>query len=379
MASDPTWLPDGDSFVYEADTKYMGVFSVSIRRTTILQGAVEKAVTASHGVAGNEIFVNATLDDIHGDVARFSFPQLERDLEFRLPWPVRDVQSRDGKRYYITGAFQRKPPPIAIVDAERHAAHWGGFVRDEYARYPTFVDAGLAWVGIEKTSRVWRRSSDGQRTPLFRRSSILSAAPCGADVAVTTWEGGPTIAERLALDGRRLSVFNSGRPAGGPICSSDGRTVFFIDWSQGSSVVRCADDRCSVLSKVPAGGLALSPDGSRLAFVDFSNRGLFVRWIDARGGAAHGGVPIETACTPQWSSEKDLWISRRQGRQLVWTELDTDTLQPTGRTRPGTRDCTDGVQDPSAPALQSIGLDEELTSRVRILANKDLSASEEAR
>jgi serine/threonine protein kinase len=386
MSSDPTWLPDGDSFVYEADTEHVGVFSVSIRRTTILSGAAEKSVIASHGVAGNEIFVSATLGATKGDVIGVSFPQLDRDLEFRLPWPILDVQSRDGSRYVCTLVTLREPPPFAVVDTRKREARWGGFVRNEYPRYPTFLDAGLAWVGFQRSSRVWRRSPDGQRTTLLGSSNVASAAPyvataapCGSDLAVTVKDGGRILAERLDLSGRRLAVFNSGKPAAGPVCSSDGRTVFFTDLTIGSAVVRCEDQRCSVLAKVPAAGLALSTDGARLAFVDFSNRGLFIRWIDSHGGAAHGGLPIETACTPRWSSGKDLWISRRQGRQLVWTEIDTDTLLPTGRTRPGTRDCSDGIQDPAAPALQPIGLDEVITSRVRLLANKDLSANEEAR
>src|SRR5205814_9924773 len=118
MASAPTLLPDGDSFFYEAYAKHLGVFSVTTRRSMILAGAVEKSVTASHGVAGNEILVSATSDDMRGEVVGVSVPQLEPDLDFRLPWPVLDVKSRDGRRYYCTGTPQREWPPIAVVDAQ---------------------------------------------------------------------------------------------------------------------------------------------------------------------------------------------------------------------------------------------------------------------
>jgi hypothetical protein len=165
-----------------------------------------------------------------------------------------------------------------------------------------------------------------------------------------------------------------------PICSADGRTVFYDDLSNGSSVVRCEQDRCSRLARGPVGGLALSTDEERLAFVDYDNRGMFVRWVDARrGGSLHGPIPIETACTPRWSSGKNLWVSRRRGRTIVWTEIDTDKLLPTGKTFPGSRDCTDGVEDPVAPTAQTIGLAEDVVSRLRLLPNKDLPAGEEAR
>ena len=73
MSSDPTWLPDGDSFVYEVDDGTWACSPVSIRCTTILSGAVEKSATASHAVVGNEILVSATLGEMKGTVIGVSF------------------------------------------------------------------------------------------------------------------------------------------------------------------------------------------------------------------------------------------------------------------------------------------------------------------
>jgi hypothetical protein len=119
--------------------------------------------------------------------------------------------------------------------------------------------------------------------------------------------------------------------------------------------------------------LSLSPDDARLAFMTEENRGHVIRWVPANGqGGGRDVTVVDTGCNPVWSSEKDLWVALRSGRRVVWTEFDSDSAEPTGRTSPGTRDCTDAIADPAAPGEQAVKIELAFRSQVRVLPAKDL-------
>jgi hypothetical protein len=94
----------------------------------------------------------------------------------------------------------------------------------------------------------------------------------------------------------------------------------------------------------------VSADGARLALLTLETRGPTVSWIEAREpGQVHVLKETETICSPIWGSEGTIWISRREGTALVWTEVDLASGRETGSRRPGTTDCTDGDDDPNPP------------------------------
>jgi hypothetical protein len=111
----------------------------------------------------------------------------------------------------------------------------------------------------------------------------------------------------------------------------------------------------------------VSPDGSRLAFVDVQKSGPMVRVISAQGGLAREVIGTETVCSPGWSSEKTIWVSRRLSGKLVWMEVDADSGKETGRSVPGSRDCSDGHSDPDSPVDPTLRIVEEQRSQVRLL------------
>jgi hypothetical protein len=118
-------------------------------------------------------------------------------------------------------------------------------------------------------------------------------------------------------------------------------------------------------------GSAVSPDGERVAFATVTARGPAVRWVATGGGEAHDLADTETICGPAWSSPQTLWIARRRGNHVVWTEVDADSARPTGRTRPGSSDCTDARNDPETPDAP-VRVRVERHSQIRLVSDTAL-------
>ena len=91
--SDPVWLPDSQSFLYDIDDKHVGVFSLETKHSEVVPTTLAPLFTTFHAVIGNQIFVNSLLQTWSSDVVGFSFPHLNETLNFRLSVPVVDIQS----------------------------------------------------------------------------------------------------------------------------------------------------------------------------------------------------------------------------------------------------------------------------------------------
>ena len=57
---------------------------------------------------------------------------------------------------------------------------------------------------------------------------------------------------------------------------------------------------------------------------------------------------------------------------MIWTEFDADSATPTGRTSPGTTDCTDGVSDPASPVKAAARIETTFRTQLRFLPEKFL-------
>jgi hypothetical protein len=158
-----------------------------------------------------------------------------------------------------------------------------------------------------------------------------------------------------------------------PMCSADGKVLYYVEAGLRPALRRCEGQRCETIVQGLVEVATLSPNDDRIAFFQSSNGGLSFQWIrsDGRGGPKQI-TEAATACVPEWSTNRDLWLAVRRGRKVQWTEFDVESGLPTGRTSPGSRDCSDGVQDPLAPVHPSVGLDVRFTTQVRILPAQDL-------
>jgi hypothetical protein len=107
--------------------------------------------------------------------------------------------------------------------------------------------------------------------------------------------------------------------------------------------------------------------------VSIDKRGSIVQWISADGGEPHDVAETETTCQVGWATADTIWVSRRRGRKIVWTEVEADTGHETGRTVPGTRDCNDSRPDPASPVNADLSIVYDQTSQIRLVPHEHLA------
>ena len=370
--SDPVWLPDGQSFLYDIDDKHVGVFSLETKHSEVVPTTLAPTFTSFHAVVGDRIFVDSLLQTGGADIAGFSFPHLNETVNFHLPAPMLDIQSPGGNAYYLVTRHD-SIGVLAQIEPAKNRGRLVGEIRDQSLHLPLFLDGSAVFVSNKRIVNLVRRS--GGREVRNRVGADISwASSCSARIIATQVRNGTETTVWLGPDGRVGGTLADGTSS--PRCSSDGRTMFWAALGQTPTLQRCDGTGCRTLFKGEAGTLSLSPDDRRLAFLTEQNRGHVIRWVGTDGQSEGREVRVvDTGCPPVWSSEKDLWIALRNGRRVVWTEFDSDSVKPTGRTSTGTRDCTDGIADPAAPGEEAVKIEFAFQSQVRVLPAKYLPGS----
>ncbi|HVZ88134.1 MAG TPA: serine/threonine-protein kinase [Polyangia bacterium] len=372
--SDPVWLADGETFAYDVDDKHIGVFSMATRRSLVVPTPATPYLTSFHSVVGNRIFVGSPLENLKGtEIAAFDYPSLNAVSDLQIGFWMTDLRSEDGTTYYFSVPRDKRTVLVAL-DAIKHRARFVGEVRAQSLRRPVFLEDGLAFWSFRYSADLLLREPghDPRRVPLA--ADIRWAIPCG-DKIVAALESGS--APTLVWLGRRGEVGESlgevGMGVAGAECSADGKTTFFSVVGDHPGIRRCDQQGCRLIFSGVAYEIALSRDERRLAFVSPSSGGRIVRWMSADGiGEVRELIDSETGCQPIWSSERDVWVSLRKGRQVIWTEMDSDSGRPTGRTYPASRDCTDGLPDPVQPLHRPAEIEVNFQSQLRLLPTKYL-------
>ena len=365
--SEPVWLPDGQSFLYDIDDKHVGVFSLETKHSEVVPTTLAPTFTSFHAVVGDRIFVDSLLQTGGADIGGFSFPHLNETVNFHLPVPMLDIQSPGGDTYYLIALYDST---LVQIEPAKNRGRVVGEIRGQSLHFSLFLDGCSVFVSKTTIGTLVRRAG-GREVRTRLGADINWASSCGARIIATQVRNGTERTVWLDPDGRVGGTLADATSS--PRCSSDGRTMFWAALGQTPTLQRCDGTHCRTLFNGEAGTLSLSPDDRRLAFLTEQNRGHVIRWVgtDGQGGGREVRV-VDTKCAPVWSNEKDLWVALRNGRRVVWTEFDSDSAKPTGRTSPGTRDCTDNIPDPAVPGAEAVKIEYAFQSQVRVLPAKYL-------
>jgi protein kinase-like protein len=376
MMSDPEWLPDGSGFVYEADVKFLAVFSLSTRRSSIVPNASGQRLLNFHRLVSSQIFLLTNnvndLADYSSDVVGIDWNALSKRLELRIPGAATDIEQRSEASFYVPTLYFDAQSPILEVDATRRAAINLGIIQGQQVRRLRAVQDGLALLSARSTSPVSSVAANGSTRVLTKTGFFIDATACGPSILATLARGSETRVVSLDWQGNLLGQFAQGPHNVAAACTADGTVKFYTAFDRADGyphgpIFRCDATGCRSIGGDVSGGLSLSPDGKRLAYIGVDTRGPVVRWIPAAGGEVHDVGETETFCAPSWSSDRTVWISRRRGPAVVWTEIDADTTVATGRERKGDADCTSGNDDRGSPARQSVKVQREIRSQIRLL------------
>ena len=371
MSSDPVWLPDSQTFTYDIDGLHVGVFSLATKRSEVVPTTDAPIFTTYHAVVGERILVESILESAEADIGEFSLPRLKQVLHFHLPMPVLDLRSPQSGEYFCS-ATDGDRWVIAQIEPSTHRSHFLGGVRGQSLRTPVFIEDGVAMLSSARSEQlVARFGKTDLRVPVG--NDITWASRCGDRIIATQTKNGPGRTVWLDAKGTVEGSFIDGDRTMTPTCSSDGALIFLATFGPKSGLRRCDRAGCRQIFEGSAGWLALSPDDRRLAFMGSDNRGHVIRWIAADGlGGGREIVGVDTECAPAWANDRALWVAVRKGGKVIWTEFDTDSATPTGRTSPGTTDCTDGVSDPASPAKAAARIETTFRTQLRFLPEKFL-------
>jgi tRNA A-37 threonylcarbamoyl transferase component Bud32 len=357
--SEPTWI-DPQSFSYDVDLRHMGVFSLATQRTTVLPDpTTERHTSAFRHVIGSRVYVSAWSDAKTTDVSGYRWPSLEEEIRFRLPlvladWRASDDPARAGKIYYSAGVSQ-PPGEVLELSLKTRQARRLGIVRDGAVDRILFVDRGLLLLTSQMVTRLELDGVDGatQTVRPLEGRAMVGGARCGEQLLVSESSPDGYVIARLSPEGAPLGTMTAGPYDIAPACNREGTIWLYSRFGTSPALRRCDEAGCRDLVAGDVWGSAISPDGKRVAFVGSGARGPSVQVVPIDGGTAREIAVTETICSPGWSTNGRLWISRRRGSRLVWTEVDPDTRRETGRIAPGTRDCMDGWSDPSLPDAEA--------------------------
>ena len=220
------------------------------------------------------------------------------------------------------------------------------------------------------------RRPNGTFANLTKNGRIRDADRCGRDLVVSREiEPEKTVIERIDTAGRHIEQLSDGPADWSPACTDDGKVWYYRPHLPHAGVKRCDRDGCREIYPgfaIGLVGVARQPAPG-------------VRHHGARADRRSGGCPPRAAsCTRSrrrrrhvrvgWASASTIWVSRRRGRKIVWTEVDADSGRETGRTTPGSHDCNDLRPDPLSPVNPDLRVIYDQTSQVRLLPSEHLAA-----
>jgi len=372
--SDPVWLSDGESFIYDVDEQHVAVFSMASKRSVVIPNSPGPIYTAFHEAIGDQIFVNAVHQGpMRTEIRGFRYPRLEEIVRWEAPGMVPSFSSRDGKRFYYSYHRELDGELVEVEPLEKRARLVGA-IRGQSLEPPLFVEDGAALLSMAHTSTLVIRSGDATPKRVPTRHDIGVASKCGARIIATQFQGTDKI-DIVWLDDQGKIVEQVTPPGSRkyPTCSADGSVIFYGSMGERPGIERCDHRGCRRIFPGPVGTVAISQDDRRLAFMVVDSGGPTFRWMLSDGtGPVHEITAADNVCPPIWASEKDVWVSLRKGHAEVWTEIDTDTNRPTGRTSPG-GDC-EHMLPGSRPVDDPVEIEIGVRTQLRLLPSNYLLA-----
>ena len=101
MASEPTWLADGQTFSFDIDLKHMGVFSTRAGRMNVLPDVTTRSfVTIFRYVIANRVFLGTMFDNTRDGDRRLRGPLLNEEERFRLPHLALDLRLEGAQMFF---------------------------------------------------------------------------------------------------------------------------------------------------------------------------------------------------------------------------------------------------------------------------------------
>jgi hypothetical protein len=244
MDSDPVWFPDSDSFLYGLDLGHAAIYSVSSRMSTVVPADTQGVFSTGYDVVDRAIVVTRSQNTMAADVERFWYPHMKQDLDLRIGGFPLNWTSNDGRHYLFTAVTSANRREILRLDSQSMRVTAGGYVSGRHLRYPLSTPLGLLFVAFKRHPALLLRAAEHQLHEVDLPSEVVAASSCGEGIVGMIWRAGQFATVMLDASGRVLRTLDVGPDARWPTCSSDGRLLYFADYSGPPRLVCCEGRRC---------------------------------------------------------------------------------------------------------------------------------------
>jgi hypothetical protein len=380
LASEPRWLAGGRAFVYDADVRNVGVFSLDTDRATILPAFDSRpSFTTFKAAVFDRVLVNRLVQDGTSQIGIFTWPAMELVSRFDLPAGAIEWQSRDGVRLFGVAYEHERGAGVIQLDLATREARRLGRIPGQHLGTLALVPGALAFASWRFSGDLWIDDGGSGRvvTHALRGREL---ARDGDRVLVSVMREGEERVVDLDAAGHERGPLTSGPRDSSPSILPGGRVWTYVRKAgDAPGFYRCAfGGACKRISDAIMPYATVSPDGRRVAYVDPAPQGPRARLVDLGGGRERDVGDASSYCRPVWSSGRTLWISRRAGGTPEWVEIDVGapdeaspaagelSVRPTGRTVRGQRDCSDGLPDPAGPVRDGAKIVVDWHSELRV-------------
>jgi hypothetical protein len=352
LASEPRWLAGGRAFVFDADVRNVGVFSLDTNRPTILPTVDHRpAFTTFKAAVHDRILVARIAENSTSQIAIFSWPAMAVVSRFDLPAFAVEWQSDDGRHLFGIAAENGDASVVVALDTEARRARRLGGMPGRNLRTLARAGGQLVFSTFQFGGDVWVEDERGGRV-VARDVHAREVARGGGHILITIRQGGVQRIARLDEEGRWRGFLTAGPTDDSPSVLPGGTAWTYLRrGGEAPGFYRCEfRGTCRRLLSTIMHYATVSPDGTRVAYVDPAPQGTRARVVGIDGQGSRDVGDASSFCGPAWSSNDTLWISRRAEGTPEWLEVDVSgPARPTGRRFAGTRDCSDGTPDPAAP------------------------------
>jgi hypothetical protein len=335
----PTWLPNGQEFVFVLDTRHAAMFSVSTRQMVVVgdvgnEYAIDDLAVDALGKSLAILYSSTSLGSVlivYGlpdlrVLSQSQVPRWARNLTFDDVGNIRfTIVTREGSRQLVSTKSDTK-------DLTRIAFVPSSDIRET-------LTVGHTQLAIARTVHFDLQSIDetGAITALTSDGRSVHGSFSSSRGLVLIQRRLPDSREAIVLrhrDGSERQV-TSGPTDVAPAFFPDGDSWVFAKASAGE-LQECSvtEGTCSVLVKDPLVPIYAtpSPSGGAVAYVTALN-GTRVRVV-SRSTKVVRDLGSAQLCPPLWNEENRMWIVIASGPdKITWAEIDSLNGKRTGQVR----------------------------------------------
>jgi len=339
--SSPTWLPNGQEFVFEADGSHAAMFSIPTGEMTLLAEPAPptKRVLSGEAVdaAGTRLAVRYTTSISDSQVIVYALPSLEILRQVEIPFAYGPMRFDGNSIEYIyegkSGALQLASidlGPSHTVTSTVRAAYSSADLKGVVTR----TDADVIFSISRLRSDLWYQAGAAlQRITDDGISAHGSYSSNHELLFQRELPDGRRVIFLRGADGRERQLTSGPSDVTPAFLPKDGKWLY-VALDQ-STIFECdGADRCTPLHKdalVP-GFPSASPSGEEVAYTTAMNASRLRVFSVAHPEQQRDLGPAGATCPPYWITDKLLWTAQNVSESSVtWVEVDASTGARTGR------------------------------------------------